>query len=309
MIWPFSGLGLSQEELDQYYIRKRKRYYEKHGTVPKHIGLHNALHWVLVPCISLIRRWNGIQLTMVCDERSQTKAPVIYACTHVGGVDIETAFEAIKQHCWLFLGNPREVYRNFDGLMLGINGVICLELNHRQDRRIAKETAIGLLKNGGHLLIFPEGAWNISENQLVMGMFTGTADMALQSCAEIVPIAMECYGKHMYVAIGKNIAATGHWEDKERLTNHLRDALATLKWRIFEAVGVQSRQTIPDGYRQTFIHNIFNSNKETSYTEQEARETMFRDKGIVSSEEVFAHLNTIQPRRENAFLFSKRVGG
>lgn len=309
MILPFWGLGLSQEELDQYYIRKRKRYYKKHGTVPRHIRLHNALHWLLIPCVALLRKLNGIQLTMVCDERIKTKGPIIYACTHVGGVDIETAFEAIKKPCWLFLGNPREVYRNMDGLMLGVNGVICVELNHKQDRRIAKETAIGLLKNGGDLLIFPEGAWNISDNQLVMRMFSGTADMALQSHAQIVPIALECYGKHMYVAIGKNIAVTGHWEDKERLTNHLRDALATLKWRIFEAVGIQSRQTIPDGYRQTFIHNIFNSNKETSYTEQEARETMFRDKGIVSSEEVFAHLNTIQPRRENAFLFNKRVGG
>lgn len=34
------GLTLSQDELDQYYIQKRKRYYEKHGAIPKVIKLH-----------------------------------------------------------------------------------------------------------------------------------------------------------------------------------------------------------------------------------------------------------------------------
>ena len=118
------GLTLSQDELDQYYIEQRRRYYDKYGAVPKFIKLHNLLHWLLWPCIVLLRKIGGIKLTVVCDERIKTKDPVAYACTHIGGVDIETAFEVIKYPCWLFLGDPREVYENIDGLMLGLNGVI-----------------------------------------------------------------------------------------------------------------------------------------------------------------------------------------
>ena len=228
------GLTLSQDELDQYYIQKRKKYYEKHGAVPKFIKLHNFLHWLLVPCIMLLRKINRVKLSVICDERTKTKDSVIYACTHIGGVDIESAFEAIKSPCWLFLGDPREVYKNIDGFMLSLNGVICLDSKDKDDRRIAKETAIGLLQNGGSLMIFPEGAWNISVNQPVMGLFSGTADIAIQSKAQIVPVALECYGKDMYVAIGKNIEVAGAWEDKYELTSYLRDALVTLKWRIFE---------------------------------------------------------------------------
>ena len=299
------GLTLSQDELDQYYIQKRKRHYEKYGAVPKFIKLHNFLHWLLLPCIMLLRKIGGIKLTVVCDERVKTHEPIVYACTHIGGVDIETAFEVIKKPCWLFLGDPREVYKNIDGFMLGLNGVICLDSKDKDDRRIAKETAIGLLQNGGSLMIFPEGAWNISVNQPVMGLFAGTADIAIQSGAQIVPIALECYGKHMYAAIGKNIKIAGVWEDKYELTNHLRDALATLKWRIFDSVGVQKRSDIPENYRQIFIDSIINDNKDTSYTEQDVIDTMFRDRNIATYEDVYAHLNNITPTMDNAFLFNK----
>lgn len=301
------GLTLTQDELDLYYIAKRKRYYEKHGAIPRFIKLHNFLHWLLVPCIILLRKLNGIKLSIVCDERIKTNKPLVYACTHIGGVDIETAFEAIKKPCWLFLGDPREVYKNIDGFMLGLNGVICLDSKDKEDRQIAKETAIGLLQNGGSLMIFPEGAWNISVNQPVMGLFCGTADIAIQSKAQIVPVALECYGKHMYVAIGRNIEVANVWDDKWKLTGHLRDALATLKWRIFETVGVQRREDIPDNYRQIFIDSIINDNKDTSYTEQDVIDTMFRDKNITSYEDAFLHLNTIHPTPQNAFLFNKRL--
>ena len=303
------GLTLSQDELDQYYIEQRRRYYEKHGAVPKFIKLHNFFHWLLLPCIILLRKINGIKLTIVCDERIKTKEPVVYACTHIGGVDIETAFEVIKDPCWLFLGDPREVYKNIDGFMLGLNGVICLDSKDKDDRRIAKETAIGLLQNGGSLMIFPEGAWNISVNQPVMGLFSGTADIAIQSHAQIVPVALECYGKHMYVAIGKNIDVADTWQDKNELTSYLRDALATLKWRIFEAVGEHSRKDIPQNYRQTYMNSIINDNKDTSYTEQDVLDTMFRDRDITTSEEAFAHLDTIQQKMQNAFLYNKRMRG
>lgn len=303
------GLTLSQDELDQYYIEKRKQYYKKHGAVPKFIKLHNFFHWLLLPCIMLLRKLNGIKLTIVCDERIKAKKPVVYACTHIGGVDIESAFEAIKDPCWLFLGDPREVYKNIDGFMLGLNGVICLDSKDKDDRRIAKETAIGLLQNGGSLMIFPEGAWNISVNQPVMGLFSGTADIAIQSRAQIVPVALECYGKHMYVAIGKNIDVVDDWQDKDELTSYLRDALATLKWRIFETVGVQSRKDIPENYRQTYIDSIINDNKDTSYTEQDVLDTMFRDRNITAYDEAFDHLKTIPAAIQTAFLFNERLKG
>lgn len=46
-------------------------------------------------------------------------------------------------------------------------------------------------------MIFPEGAWNISENLLVMKLYTGAAEMAIRTGADIVPIAIEQFGKSL----------------------------------------------------------------------------------------------------------------
>lgn len=55
-------------------------------------------------------------------------------------------------------------------------------------------------------MIFPEGAWNVTENLPVMPLFAGAAEMGILTGAEIVPIAFEKYGKDFYVNIGKNIS-------------------------------------------------------------------------------------------------------
>lgn len=77
---------------------------------------------------------------------------------------MECLFEAIKSPCYLFLGDPRKLHMNMDGLMLYFNGVICLDLYNKEECYIAKQTAISLLKQGGSLMKYLEGAWNITEN-------------------------------------------------------------------------------------------------------------------------------------------------
>lgn len=82
------------------------------------------------------------------------------------------------------MGDAREIYRTADGIMLWLNGVIFFDTEDKQDRYIAKERSISLLKSGGSLLIYPEGAWNITENEIVMPLYAGTAEMAIKSGAE-----------------------------------------------------------------------------------------------------------------------------
>lgn len=150
----------------------------------------------------------------------------------IGYSDIIMAFEAIKSPCWLFLSDPESVYRTFDGWLVETNGVIYMNAYSKTDRKIAKETVIHLLQQNGSLLIFPEGAWNVTDNLPVMKLFRGTVEMALKTGAEIVPIAIEQYRKNFYVNIGKNIKYECFQSDAQKLTNALRDILATLKWKI-----------------------------------------------------------------------------
>lgn len=48
-----------------------------------------------------------------------------------------------------------------------------------------------------------------------MPLYSGTAEMAIRSGAEIVPIAIEEYGKDYYVNIGKNIHLADYTVDQK----------------------------------------------------------------------------------------------
>lgn len=88
-----------------------------------------------------------------------------------------------------------------------LNGVLYLDTAYKEDRMIAKEMGIRLLNQGGSLGIFPEGAWNVTENEVVMKLYSGTAEMAIRTGADIVPIAIEQRGRTFCVNIGKILCA------------------------------------------------------------------------------------------------------
>jgi len=299
----------TQKEIDLFHMRLRKKRYERNNGNVCGIGIYNAFHYVLLPFIKLLRILRKQKLIVIADRHDkQRKKSVIYACTHIGGNDVECLFETIKSLCYLFLGDPRELYVNFDGLMLYLNGVICLDSYDKEDCYIAKQTAISLLKRGGSLMIYPEGAWNITENLPVMPLFAGTAEIAIAAKAEIVPVAIERYDSQFYVIIGQNIKCDGYTaEEKLVLTETLHNALVNLKWEIWEHMGLQSRSTIEEGYGKVFVKEIINE-KETSYTVQDVYDTRFRLKGVTELWEVFAYLEKLEPKKENAFLWRDKKG-
>ena len=106
-----------------------------------------------------------------------------------------------------------------------------------------------------------------------------------------------------------NLRLMEKFDEKQDALRILRDALATLKWRIFESVGVWNRKDIPENYSTNFMNGIINDNKDTSYTEQDVIDTMYRDRNITTYEDAFAHLNEIKPIMQTAFLFNKRLKG
>ena len=295
---------LSQKDLELFLRKQRIQKYQD-ITMTKIPWWRAPMHYVLVGVLILIRLFAKREVTVISDKRRKTKKPVIYACTHIGAHDVESTFEVIKSPCYLFMGDAREIYRTVDGLMLCLNGVIFFDTEDKQDRAVAKKRAISLLKSGGSLLIYPEGAWNVTESEIVMPLYAGTAEMAIVSGAEIVPMAIERYGERYMVAIGEDIS-TEHLEvaDKYDLTNRLRDAMVDLKWLIWEHEGVKQRKDIPEGYGEWFFRDVMRCDAAT-YTYEDVLATRFRTEEMKELEAVRKHLDDVVPRWENAFLWRK----
>ena len=100
-------------------------------------------------------------------------------------------------------------------------------------------------------MIYPEGARNGSENLPVRPLFSGTAKMAMETDTPIVPVAIEQYGKKFVINFGNELCPAD-FQSAADLTQTLRDALATLKWDIWENEGVQDKAGLPEDYSKQF---------------------------------------------------------
>lgn len=296
---------LSLDEVKKYYLELRKYQFE--NNIPlKGIEIRKKIHKLLYTLIKIDRILSKEKLTIIGNESHKTNKSVIYACTHIGGNDIQRTFEAIKEHAYLFLGDPEGIYQDLTGTILYMNGAICLETRNKDDRYIAKKRAIELLNKKGNLLIYPEGAWNITDNLPVMKLYNGAIKMALETNSEIIPVAIEQYDDQFYINIGKNIDFNKADCNIDDMNRHLRDTLATLKWNIFECNGLVNRNEISDEFKMNFKQNIIDK-CEYGFTIEDVYETMYKDKNEISSVEAYELIKKMTPNKNNAFLYNKRL--
>mgnify|MGYP007093298799 FL=1 len=141
----------------------------------------------------------------------------------------------------------------------------------------------------------------------VRRIYNGAARIALRTNAEIVPIAIELYGKKWYVNVGKNIDPSSlGLADEISLTEYLRDQLATLKWEIWEKapeaqqVTGTEREEWRNQIRRLCVMGVdFSTDPEFAIlmNYRDAADTLYRQR--------FSYLDQIVPRFETAFLFDK----
>lgn len=300
-------LSLPQKECEVYCREKRLARYKKYGGRIRHLRMHSAAHHVLLPLLKADLSFGGNRIRILRDKRKKTSRPIIFCPTHIGGVDIEMSFLAVQTPCWIVLGNPREVYKSLDGMMMELNGWIPLDVHEKPDRIAAKAQMNALLEAGGNLLLFPEGTQNISPNALVGYLYAGAVELAITCNAEIVPIAIARDGNDYYFIIGENIRYERcAYEDRFRLTQELRDQMATLKWEIIEQLPPLRRSVITPSSYNEFVRQAITMGTEYSLTPEDVKSERYHPKGITEPEDAFAHLKDIIPCPENAFLFAKR---
>ncbi len=298
--------SLSQNELEEYYRKKRIKEYHEDQYGVKRIPLHSLIHRILMPLLKIVKRMSGESLTIINDGRTKTKKPIIFCPTHIGGADVEMSLLAIHDPCWVVIGDPRELYRSFDGVLLQLNGAIMLDTQYKEDRKAAKAKMADLLKKGGNLLMYPEGTQDISPNALLNHLYAGAVDLAIICQAEIVPIALHRNKNKYFANIGANIRYEGKdYADRFKLTTELRDVMASLKWEIIEKLPSVSRQEIKASAYDDFVNEVLAMDASYTWTVDDIKASMFHPKGEANPEDVYAFMDKITPSSKNAFLFNK----
>lgn len=297
--------NMELDDLIEYYRLLRKYEYDTGVPVTKGMKARKLIHPLLLEGIKLSRKIEGKNLTILNDKSTETDKPIIYVSNHIGRFDVEMCFEALKKHAYLFIGDPCDLYQSLSGLLLYLNGMIVLETSDKEDRHIAKERAVELLQNLGSILIYPEGAWNLTQEKIIMYLYTGAVEMAIRAGAIIIPMAIEQYGQDYVVNIGENIDLTNaNLDDKRLYTDQLRDIMATLRWDIWENQQITNRSEISDNYIEEYVKSIM-SESEFVYTTDDAYRTYYKPKDITTKEEAFSFMKTLKPSKNNAFLLKK----
>ena len=304
----FEKQKLNIEELVDYYCELRKQEYSEGNNI-NGLELRKNIYWLIKAILKADQVFSKEEIVVLKDEHNKERRnKTIYACTHIGGNDIQRTFQVIDVPAYLMLGDPGILYKKLIYEGLKMNGVIPLETKDREDRKMAYNKSVELLNKGGNLLIYPEGAWNVSPNDLVMKTFNGTVRLAKETGAEIVPIAVEQYDKTFYFNIGKNYSI--RQDDKrnvEELNSDLRDKLTTLKWDILSNQEGLIRKNIPDDYIDEFQAEIINRcNYGYGFSLEDAISESFHDKNITHPEDAFAFLEILEIDKNNSFLAKEK---
>ena len=137
----------------------------------------------------------------------------------------------------------------------------------------------------------------------MLPMKWGIIDVAAQAGAQIVPTVLDYDRKAMRccVSFGTPIAPD-ETTDKAEAIRELRDAMATLRWELWEKQTPLKRDELD---RVSLKEGIFVALKEYPPLDWDYEQTVIFQ-SYTSPQEAFAHLEHLNPCRENAFLWSKR---
>ena len=294
-----------EQEFLELYFKLRLKEEEKLWSKLS-LEQRKQIHGLILGIYKVKNRLGGFSYDLIKDERESTDRAVIFAVTHVGKFDIEVVSEAIKEHYYLLSGDYEHIQGIIDAPFLALNGVIYFNEKVKEDRKLVSEKMKSHLQQGGNLMYFIEGTWNITPNLPMLPCYWGIVDIAKTGNAIIVPVACEQYGKNFKVNIGKNFDMNlydNSIEEKTRAISDLRDTLATLKWEIWESVPRLNRDELNGDEWEEYKANRF---AEWPYFNEEYIEGLiFKPKGIVSMENVYAPIKKLTPNINNAFLFNQ----
>lgn len=162
------------------------------------------------------------------------KKAYIFAANHSFDEDIISVISTIDRNAYLLHGSTHQMEHNPISYAGYLNGMIYV---NRLDNLSRKEAVLKMervLKAGNSVLLFPEGGYNDTENQLIQPLFSSPWILSKNLEVEVVPIiAFNDYGTETIFIRALQPMALWQYEKQEALAL-LRDAMSTSVYEIME---------------------------------------------------------------------------
>ena len=269
-------------------------------------------HHILIFVLMIERLLRGTKIKIVNKEQINIvkgiRELIIFAPTHCGKFDIQTLAEVLWRYRWSLLsGDNKWLPGTVEGYWLKFHGVIYVDRDDKEWRARAKQEMIKHLQNGGNIMMYPEGTWNLSPNLPMLPLFRGIADIAKETNATIIPFAQEIDDKNKtyYVKIGEPIYPT---KEPISILDDLRSQMAEMKWSLIEELPFCKADYDKEKLYSEWDKYIEKRLSECSYyTFELSWKYARKEKWQIEREQIQVDLSNICPTKETAFLFNKRL--
>jgi len=162
----------------------------------------------------------------------------LFAINHSCANDGPVASEVIKEHFYILVGKQRLEF--IDRIFFLLNGVVYVDRKSRKNKGKSLKRMIKILESGKSLLMCPEGTWNMTPSKPMLPLNWGIIELAKQTGVPIIPLILEYHPDCCYAKYGDAIYIDDDADKLEEIEK-LEDAMATLKWDIWEMFPTEHR--------------------------------------------------------------------
>lgn len=156
----------------------------------------------------------------------------IFIANHSFDEDVISLLSKIDRNVYVLNGSTDQTEHSPLFFALWLNGMVYVDRQDDVSRAESLDKLERVIKNGNSVMIFAEGGYNNSENQLIQPLFNSPYLLAERTGAEVVPIiTFNDFGcDTIYIRAGEPIKMTDY--EKYESSEILRDEMATILYDI-----------------------------------------------------------------------------
>lgn len=158
----------------------------------------------------------------------------LFVANHSFDEDILSVLQSIDRNVYLLQGGTHQMEHSPISYAGWINGMIYVNRLDYESRKASLDKMRRILKSGSSVLLFPEGGYNNTENQLITPLFSSPYTLNVELGVKIVPIISfnDIGSDEIFIRAGEPMDLSDF--SKYEALDLLRDEMATLCYRIME---------------------------------------------------------------------------
>lgn len=237
--------------------------------------------------------------------------PVIFVSNHGFRDDILGSLLAAGRHAYVMFGSLPQFYNEIEGPLLFGNGTILVNRKVKESRAASLDKSKSVIENGCSLIVFPEGVWNKSPNQLTLPLWRGAYEIAKQTGAKIVPIVHYIKDptlttpkeENPFHTVVDNPIDVSEMTEKEAL-DAISEKFSTWNFLMMEKYGQSTREEVLGGFsnsQEAWEEQLrLRSQTADKYDFEMETTADYRPKKVVLPEDVFSSIAELELTPENA---------